>query len=370
VTKIYLQTQKKAEFFNEKLGEYKKLIDDDIEKYSKKIQHETLVNYGVKSRVATDAYLNLLARGGKRIRGALTMVGYEMMGGTNRQMIIRAARAIEMIHTYILIMDDIQDNSLIRRGGSTVHKELQNYHQKNYLSGDGGHFGISLALNAMGIGNHSAQVILANLDVAENLKIKALSILNQSIVVTSHGQTNDIMNEVSSKTTMQDVDRVLEWKTAYYTFLNPLTFGMVLAGADCSATDAVRDYCLNAGRAFQITDDILGIFASEQESGKSSMDDIREGKRTMLVVNALDNADNADKNFLIQMLGNKNITQTEFNRCKDILVESGAYNFAKKEANKCVKLAIESLNNQDLSWPSGTKEFLIGLVQSLVNRKS
>ncbi len=363
-------THAKTGVFAKKLAQYKKLIDSDIAVYTKVIQKSTLSGYGAQSRVAVDAYLEILARGGKRIRGALTMVGYEMMGGRDQNMIVQAARAIEMVHAYILIMDDIQDNSPVRRGGPTAHVALADYHRKNHLSADADHFGVSLALNAMGIGNHAAQVIVANLDVPEDLRLKAVSILNQSIIVTAHGQTNDIMNEVSSSTTMRDVDNVLEWKTAYYTFLNPLTFGMVLAGADCAATDAVREYSLKAGRAFQITDDILGIFGSEFESGKSPLDDIKEGKRTILTLYALEHAEKADKNFLIQMLGNQNITQTEFDRCKDILIESGALDYAKKEATQCITDAIASIKSQKISWSKASEDFLIGLAQTLIDRKA
>lgn len=363
-------TQVKKAVFTNKLACYKKLIDADITEYTKVVQKSTLQSYGASSRIAADAYLAILARGGKRIRGALAIAGYEMMGGTNQKMIVQAARALEMIHAYILIMDDIQDNSPVRRGGATAHVALEQYHEKHHLSGDSDHFGLSLALNAMGIGNHAAQVIVANLDASEELRLKAISILNQSIIVTAHGQTNDIMNEVSSNVTMRDVDNVLEWKTAYYTFLNPLTFGMVLAGADCSATDAVREYSLKAGRAFQITDDILGIFGSEFESGKSPLDDIKEGKRTILTLYALKHAEKADQNFLLQMLGNQKLTPAEFDKCKEILIESGALSYAEKEAKVCVRAANDSLLAQKINWNQEGIGFLTGLTQALIDRKS
>lgn len=363
-------TKGSTTIFLGKLSEYKKLIDADIELYSKNIQRSTLSNYGAYSRVATDVFIDILKRGGKRIRGSLVITGYEMMGGENRKMIVQASRAIEMIHAYILIMDDIQDNSLVRRGGPTAHVALADYHRKHYLSGDSEHFGISQALNAMGIGNHASQVIVLNLDVDEELRIKASSILNQSIVTTAHGQTNDIMNEVNSDVQMKDIDNVLEWKTAYYTFLNPLTFGMVLAGADCRATDAVRDYCMSAGRAFQITDDILGIFGSEFESGKSPMDDIKEGKKTLLSLYALQNTDKADKNFLIQMLGNKDLTMSEFERCRDIIVDSGSLEYAKKEATRCIEYAKKSIRKQTIDWNREGVDFLVGLADTLVDRRA
>ncbi len=364
------QSTNQVHYFTRELKAYKQRIDDDIATYSKAIRKSTLQNYGAHARIATDAYLDVLARGGKRIRGALAIVGYEMMGGKDAQMITLAARALEMIHAYILIMDDIQDRSLVRRGGPTAHVALADYHQKHHLSGDAEHFGLAIALNAMGIGNHAAQVLIANLNTEEDLRLKALSILNQSIIITAHGQSNDIINEVNGPVTMRDVDNVLEWKTAHYTFLNPLTFGMVLAGADCAATDAIRDYALNAGRAFQITDDILGIFGQEFESGKSPLDDIKEGKRTKLTLFALEHAEKADKNFLIQMLGNQNLTQTEFERCKDILIETGALQYAANEADVCIADAVGSLQNQTINWSKNSINFLIGLANYLSNRRS
>lgn len=359
-----------TEVFTKRLAKYKQLIDDDIAIYSKDLKKATLQDYGARARIAVDAYLEILARGGKRIRGGLAMVGYEMMGGNNQAMILDAARAIEMIHSYILIMDDIQDNSLVRRGGPAAHVLLADYHRKNYLAGDSQHFGISLALNAMGIGNHAAQCIVSNLDVSDELRLRAASKLNEALMTTFHGQTHDIINEVIGEVSAKDVDNVLEWKTAYYTFLNPLSFGMILAGSSEEEILLIREYSLNAGRTFQITDDIMGIFGSQQESGKSPMDDIKEGKRTILTTFALGKADKADQNFLIQMLGNQDLNQAKFEKCKEILIESGALDYARREANICAHRAISSIENTQLDCSKEGKDFLVGLAGKLVDRKN
>lgn len=354
--------------FKQHLAAYKHLIDEDIKTYSDHIRTTTLKQYGASARLVTDAYLDILARGGKRIRGALVCLGYEMSGGTNKAMIIQVARAVEMIHAYLLIMDDIQDRSLSRRGGPTVPVMLAEYHKKNNLAGDADHFGIAMSLNAMGIGNHAAQMILANIDAPENLRLNVISILNRTIIVTAHGQTNDIMNEVVANVDERDVERVLEWKTAHYTFLNPLHMGMVLAGADCHATDAITDYSIHAGKAFQITDDILGVFGSEFDSGKSPMDDIKEGKRTILSMNALDNSSDGNKNFLLQMLGNHNLTPAEFERCKTIIIDSGALEHAQKLARHHIELALSSLNKEANRWDESGVQFLRGLVMYMMGR--
>lgn len=358
-------------FFKTKIDGYKKLLDGDIAAFVKRTQDDTLRQYGESARLATDAYLSVLGRGGKRIRGALVMLGYEMSGGKDRKMILEAARAIEMMHAYILIIDDIQDRSPIRRGGPTANVMLADYHREHHLAGDPGHFGMSLAINAALTGAHAAQVTLANLPGADDkLRLKAVSIMNRTMLATTHGQTNDIMNEVVPKVSQEQLERVLEWKTALYSVINPLQVGMVLAGADDRVVDAITPYATHAGKAFQISDDILSIFAQEFESGKSPLDDIREGKRTVLTVHALNHAKPADREFLGRMLGNPGLTQDEFDRCKDIIKSSGGLDHARQQTEKHVRLALEALKKvQDLWTPEGVS-FLRGLTQYLLSRKS
>lgn len=364
------KNQSEIDYFKTRLQHYKDIIDADIAAYSKHIQKSTLKQFGAYSRLATDAYLDILSRGGKRIRGALVHVGYEMAGGKNEKMILEAARAVEMIHAYILIIDDINDRSPIRRGGPTAHIKIADYHNKQSWADESFHFGESIAMNAALIGNHKAQMIIANLDAAEDLRLKAISTVNHGMIVTAHGQFNDMFNEVTGDVTVNEVMNVMEWKTAHYTFLNPLTFGMVLAGAECNMTDAIRAYSLYAGKAFQISDDILGTFGVEFESGKSPLDDIKEGKRTLLTIYALENASKADKNFLISMLGNHKLTPSQFNRCKDIMIETGALECAHNAAQELVDKANTSLAQHAKMYDKSGIKFLTGLALYLSERKS
>lgn len=356
--------------FAQKQAAYKQLIDDDVVEYAKYVRRTTLQQYGKNARLEIDAFLSILERGGKRIRGSLTMLGYEMMGGKDQDMILQAARVVEMIHAYILIIDDIQDHSLVRRGGPSAHALLADYHKKNDLAGSSEHFGISIALDSALAGGHAAQMVLANLSVDAELRLKAISILNRTMLVTAHGQTSDIMNEVVAAVDKKDIEQVLEWKTAHYTFLNPIHMGMVLAGADCHATDAITDYAIHAGKAFQITDDIIGPFGAEHDTGKSPMDDIKEGKRTVLTFHAIENADAADKNFLIQMLGNEDLTPVEFERVKTILIETGSLDFAREQAMSHIKIALTSLNDHKDKWSNEGTEFLKGLARYLTARNT
>lgn len=356
--------------FLKKLHSYQELLDERIQSYST----ETLIGvdkkYGQYSATVAEAYFDLLNRGGKRLRGALTMLGYEMCGGKDKEMILDAAMAIEMVHSYILIVDDFQDKSEVRRGGPSVHRMLEGVLAELHLDGDREHLGASLSWNAALFGSHAAHMVLANLDVEAEARLKVISILSNTMLVTAHGQTNDIINELRADVNQDSVNDVMLWKTAYYTFLNPLHVGMVLAGAGCEDTDAITEYALGAGMVFQITDDILGTFGEEFESGKSPMDDLREGKRTLLTVYALEHATKTDRNFLIQMLGNDQLTDLEFSRCREILEDSGALKYAQQQAKTYADKAVQVLKAADNGWKQTDLDFLKSLVQYLLSRKS
>lgn len=349
---------------------YKSLLDADIEAYSKKLKKDTLKEYGPNSHTAIKAFVDVLSRGGKRIRGALAMLAYEMSGGTDTGMIVKAARALELAHTYILIMDDIHDRSRTRRGGLAAHIMLMEYHEKHHLFGDSLHFGESIANNAALVGSHLSQTVLADLDVDDSLKIRALGVLNRTLAVTGHGQSNDIFNEVIESVDEQQIEDVFRWKTAHYTFINPLYIGMILAGADKTQVNAITDYAMQAGRLFQITDDILGTFGSEFESGKSPLDDIKEGKRTLLIIKALEFASKADGYFLRECLGVQSLTKADFERCKQIIEESGSLAYSQKQADKAEAQAIRGLSKIEPYWPEEGIQFLAQLVHNLTRRKN
>lgn len=354
--------------FQKQLEQYKQAIDADIAAYSAHVRATTREQYGAYGTLVTDSFLDLLSRGGKRIRGALVMVGYEMCGGRDKQMIVRAATALEMIHAHLLIIDDIQDRSQVRRGRPTAHKMLSAYHKKHGLRGNPDHVGTGLALNAAFGGNAAAQIILAGLNIDAELKLKVLAIINMTIVTTAHGQTQDILNEVAGQVSEQDIERTMEWKTANYTLLNPLCVGMVLAGVGCQDTDTIRGYAIPAGKAFQITDDIISTFGDFEKTGKSNMDDIREGKQTLLTLYALERATPSEQAFLHRCLGNDALTNHDFVRCQQIFKNSGALKRAESQARLYINQALSSLDNASVPWADEQILFLRELARSLAGR--
>lgn len=367
----YLTTLSNIDFsdFKKQLGDYKSLIDEELEKEVSMLLADTAEQFGEMPKEVVQAYADVLRNGGKRIRGALAIAGYKMFGGTDDAIIVKAAAALEMLNTYILIVDDIQDRSETRRGGKTAHIQLRDFHASQRLKGDSLHFGEATAMNSFLVAQHYAANIITALPVAAEVKIKALQNINKCFIVTAHGQTMDLFVEANGSTSEADVNNILEWKTAYYTFINPLQLGAILAGASDGEMEHLADYGLHAGRTFQLTDDIIGIFGDESITGKSCLDDIKEGKRTLLVIKALATANSSDAYFLESCLGNQSLTMHDFERCQQILHSTGALQYAKDEAASSAQKAVAIVEEQS-AWNADSKKFLIDLTNYLLVRKS
>lgn len=359
-----------ARIFRTNLANYKKVIDRDIDDFSRSMIVQTGEQFGPYSAESMRIFCDVLSRGGKRIRGALTMLAYEMYGGKNIKVATESARIMELIQTYLLVIDDVYDRSRIRRSAPSAHVLLDDLHTENHWKDDSSHFGESIAINSGLIGCHLAMCLVADLDVCFEIRLKALKLLNMNLHITCEGEANDIFNEVVQTSNKSQVDNVLVWKTAYYTFVNPLQFGAILADADDIELEKLRDYSLAAGRTFQITDDILGTFGNEFESGKSPMDDMREGKRTLLTLHALKNADKEDAYFLERMLGNQDLTQMEFKQAKEIIFNSGSLSYAKVAARESSDDAIRCVEEYWTKEYPKQAQFLKGLVQYLLVRKN
>jgi geranylgeranyl diphosphate synthase type I len=131
----------------------------------------------------------------------------------------------------------------------------------------------------------------------------------------------------------------------------------------------LAEYGLHAGRVFQLTDDIIGIFGDSSVTGKSNLDDIKEGKRTLLVIHALAKASDSEAYFLESCLGNQSLTMHEFEQCQHILQSTGALEYAQNEAALSAQKAIDCVTRQS-TWNEAPKEFLMQLAKYLLVRKS
>lgn len=327
----------------EKLAHYKSLIDADLLEYTAILKDRWNKEYDETSQQIFASYLDILSRGGKRLRGALTMFAYEMGGGEDEELSVRAARIIEMIHAYLLVIDDIADRSHLRRGGPTAHIILSDLHKANGWHGDPAHFGVAQAMNGALAALHIIMREVAELPVMDTYKLEAQIALNRGLTKTVVGQINDINNQAIQEVSEKEIIEMMTRKTAYYSFVNPLEFGLILSGRDFPEFEWLEDWALNMGLSFQIRDDILGVFGDDFTSGKSALDDIREGKLTLLVARTLDRIGETEKQTLLSILGRGDITDEDLDKAKDIMQQSGALDYATRLSEQYAESAISAL---------------------------
>lgn len=348
---------------------YKSQIDANVGTFCNTLLERTEKEFGPYSREAIETYCSLLSRGGKRIRGSLLMAAYHMAGGKDTQLATNVARIIEMLNSNLLIFDDIADLSDKRRGGPTVHRMFERYHHDAKLYGGSEHFGVAMALHVGLAGTYLVAAELGQIDAPSDIKLALSKNLNRAIYTTIHGQFNDIANEAVRLVNERQVERTLTWKAAYYTLLQPMQAGLLLAGVKDVDIPAVREYALHLGLAYQIIDDILGTFGDETKSGKSAREDLMEGKITLLVSRALQHGNAEQKKALLAALGNKKLTDAGYAQAKAIMRDTGAFDYARDTAAIHAQAATRALESAPKDWSKEGVQFLRDLAQYITTRQ-
>jgi len=301
--------------------------------------------------------------GGKRIRGALVQCAYAGVGGKEQKKILKVACAIEFLHLFFLIHDDVID-----RGDSRHQEETVNKFFSKRAKQDAEHFGNSVAIIVGDMLFAKANEIILQAGFGERETIAALIQLQKVVQATVVGQGQDISIQGNEKAIENEVLRMYENKTAQYTFQGPLQLGAILAGnKDKKTFGILSDYAIALGIAFQLQDDILGVFGEEKKIGKSVISDIQEGKQSLMVVYAKNKVNSVERKFLKEILGKKSITQQELKRFKDILIETKAKKRTCELAEKYLEKGKNEIEKAVLMPKS--KNFLLDLAKYLRERE-
>ncbi len=302
-------------------------------------------------------------RGGKRVRPILISAGYQMFGG-NSEEIYRAATSIEISQSFFLIHDDIMDRSDLRRGFKSFHREVED------LIGDvkdREHIAESLSIVAGDLAvDYSFDTILRS-GLEERRKIMAMKELVDIIKVTGYGEGLDVYTGTGYKLTISDLIRLHLRKTAKYTIEGPLIMGARIAGITDPLWD-LRAYGSLVGIAFQLHDDVIGLFGTEKEIGKPPKSDVNEGKQTLLMIVAMRNSDERDREFIWKTLRSGNVSDADFEKLKKIVVESGSLDYSRWIINRFIERGKYYLSRVDGN--SEVKDFLNWFADFLVSRKS
>lgn len=270
----------------------------------------------------------LVNRGGKRVRPQLVLNTYEEFGGTNSEGIIKVAASQELFHAFALIHDDIIDRDVIRWGGPNISGHYLKEFSSKLSTGEARHHADAWALLAGDLCLNLAFETLTESGFASKLVLKANRMVQQTLFAMIGGEVMDVGTAIYNPSDKElDHDhfmRLYNSKTAMYSFCTPLRLGALFAGAGGQADKHLNTYGYHLGIAFQIRDDILGIFGDESKMGKSTLSDIREGRRTMLMSYALNLANPRQKQVLERVLGNAKATYVDLKAVQAILKSTGA----------------------------------------------
>lgn len=349
------------------LKAFKKNIDVELGKYfrTKIKEAEKISPHAVE---LIEHIADLTMRGGKRIRPALFYYSYLAHGGERKIEALKAAIAIELSETYLLIHDDIMDDDDLRRGGETIHESYQKSAEVRYRNKTNAMaFGNSLGILAGDLACSLSNRVLAERKFKTSSICNALNELNKVYTLEMYGQALDIISEVENHVDKNDVILVHQLKTVPYTFDGPIKIGAILAGANKKDIARLKKYSLPLGTAFQIQDDILGMFGSEEKLGKPVTSDLKEGKKTLLILDAMEKASKEQEEIININLGNKKVTYRSLKAVRKVIENTGSLESSKKLAHELVQDAIDAVNKMSLKREG--KEFLIGIAEYMVNRE-
>ncbi len=271
-----------------------------------------------------------LLQGGKRLRAAFLYWGYRACGGPDNEAVIRAATAMEFFQAAALLHDDVMDDSDTRRGMPAAHRRLADEHAAAGWTGSGDRFGVAGAILAGNLCLTWTDELFATSGLTVAELTRARPIFDRMRSQLMGGQFLDVLesargwDELSTEARISHARKVIRYKSAKYTIEHPLLIGAALA--DVSAPDrvALSTYGLDLGEAFQLRDDVLGVFGDPAHTGKPAGDDLREGKRTVLVALTLDHADPPVVALFEKLLGLPDLDPPGVDELRDAITASGA----------------------------------------------
>jgi len=286
-----------------------------------------------------------LVRGGKRLRAAFCYWGWRGAGGRDCEPIVAAAAALELLHAAALIHDDLMDDSDTRRGMPAVHRRFAALHGSTGWVGDGRRFGLAAAVLAGDLCLVWSDQMLVAAELDPDRLARGRPAFDRMRTELMAGQYLDMREQelAGQDGAVERARRVILFKSARYTVEEPLLLGAGMAGAPPELLARYSAYGLPLGEAFQLRDDLLGVFGDPGQTGKPAGDDLREGKRTVLVATALQRATPAQAAVMHRRLGDPRLDAAGVEELRGVIVDTGARDAVEQMIGTLVARARDAL---------------------------
>ncbi len=277
---------------------------------------------------AVQAYVS----GGKRLRPAFCWWGWRAAGGDRAdERVLHSAAALEWLQGCALAHDDVVDDSDTRRGAPALHRALRAMHRQRQWQGDANAFGAGTAIMLGDLMLSWADEMFRGSGLPLDAVTAAAPYLDACKSEVVAGQLLDLVEQARAGGTVEGAMRVVRYKAAKYTVERPLHLGAALAGAGPDLLGDLSAFGLPVGEAFQLRDDVLGVFGEPTVTGKPAGDDLREGKRTVLLARALEGADGKGRSLLEHLVGDPRLQEDDVVRLRAVISESGALHSVEQQ---------------------------------------
>jgi geranylgeranyl diphosphate synthase type I len=311
--------------------------------------------------------------GGKRFRAAFCHWGYAAIAGAptgaDAESVRRAAAALELLHASALVHDDLMDASDTRRGRAATHRAFEAEHRSDGWRGDPRQYGAAAAILIGDLLLSWADELIRRCGFGWDRVGPALDVFDLCRSEVIAGQFLDVSVQARGHASVAQAMTVLRYKSAKYSIERPIHVGAALAGADAATLDLLTAFGLPLGEAFQLRDDVLGVFGDPDTTGKPAGDDLVEGKRTVLVALALDAAPDDDAKRLDAALGTA-LSEPEVAELRAIIDGCGARAQVETMIDDLATQAIEALRRgqAEAGWDAAACAVLEQLATAATRR--
>jgi geranylgeranyl diphosphate synthase type I len=313
-----------------------------------------------------DTIQSFVLGGGKRLRPAFAYWGYRGAGGADSDEVMAAVAALEFVQASALIHDDVMDASDTRRGEPAVHRRFERMHIEHDWDGDASAFGAGAAILLGDLCLTWSDELLRRSGLAVPALLRARPVFDLMRTEVIAGQYLDVHAQATADSSLQRASTVATYKSAKYTVERPLLLGAAIADARPEIKAAYSAYGLPLGEAFQLRDDILGVFGDPSQTGKPAGDDLREGKRTYLIAAAFAAADKKTKSRLRAGLGNPDLNAAGVTRLRNIIINTGALDRTEQRITKLTQASLAAVRRVRLA--GGARKMLTELAKAATHR--
>jgi geranylgeranyl diphosphate synthase, type I len=298
-------------------------VDDELGRLLRE-QRDRIVSGDPGVGGAFDELDRVVGAGGKRLRPLFCLLGHAAAGGQRGTEIVRVAAALELLHTFALVHDDVMDGSPTRRGEPSSWAHLAQAHRGKGLRGDAAAYGVAAAVLVGDLALILADHAFLDSGFPPFRLVPAFDRYNRMRAEMVAGQYLDVLAVRVGDIEEKDARRIAVLKSGLYTVEGPLHIGAILAGGGQDLLPVLSQYGAALGEAFQLRDDVLGAFGDPSDTGKDRDSDLREGKRTVLLARTLALLSKEDRGFVESRLGDPTISGHEVERIRSLMQDSGA----------------------------------------------